>query len=78
MTLPEIGHAEYQERARALKAYRLARVLCAAADVPPEEWADATPGIRDRVAVIAQTRKPSDLTWRMAVDLLEEMRRGEA
>ena len=62
---------------RAVKAYRLARVLSAATDVPPEDWADALPGVRERVAAIAGVREPSALTWRIAVALLEAMREGE-
>jgi hypothetical protein len=62
---------------RAVKAYRLARVLCAATDVPPEDWGGATVGVRERVAAVAGVRAPSALTWRIAIALLEEMRRAE-
>ncbi len=68
---------EHEARARAAKAFRLARVLRGADDVPTEQWLTADAELRERVASVAKVRKPSDETWRMAVDLLGVMRREE-
>jgi len=73
---------EWEERARASKAFKIARVL-SLAGVPIEEWRTATTDQRVRVAVVAHVNSkppPSDRTWTMAVDLAAEMVRvaGEA
>jgi hypothetical protein len=68
-----LNHGEQTNRA--VKAYRIARALAAATDVPADDWLEALPGVRERVAAIARVGEPSALTWRIAVALLDEMRR---
>lgn len=60
---------EWEQRARDLKAFKIARAL-RRVSVPPENWRDADNVLRERVAVVAQVRPPSDRTWQQAVDML--------
>lgn len=73
---------EWEARARATKAYKIARVLHTVAEVTPEgwepvtadEWRVITEELRHRIAVLAKVNPPSDATWQAAVDVLVEMR----
>lgn len=64
---------EWEQRARARKAYRLALVLRRADNIEPDDWRQASPEVRARTAKIADVNLPSDLTWEIAVDTLTEM-----
>lgn len=65
----------YERRSRAVKAFRLARVVVhasAAAGLDAAAWLDAPAPLRSRVAALAGTRPPSDETWRAAVAIAAE------
>lgn len=64
---------EWEERARATKAYKIARILSLSDVGTLDEWRAASTEVRERVATIARVRVPSDQTWAMACDLLHQM-----
>lgn len=68
--------SEWEDRARAIKAFRIARAL-RRADLPAADWRDAPESIRDRAAEQADVRAPSDRTWQIAVDLLEQWQEAD-
>ena len=63
----------YEERARATKAFKLARVL-RLADVDADTYRHADDDFRAYVARKAKVREPSDASWQLAIDTLEAMR----
>lgn len=62
----------WEYRARAVKAYKIARVL-RTVPMDADAWRAAAPHTRERVAELAQVKYPSDLTWEAAIDVLAAM-----
>lgn len=61
-------------RARSIKAFRIARILNLT-DAPIVNLATADHEFRQFVAAKADVNEPSDVTWQMALDMLDAMRR---
>lgn len=78
--------SEWEETARAVKAHLIARVLSGVVDEHPghlvdvlAELEDAPGRFRRRVCTAAGVRLPaSDLTWRIAVEMIRAERTGSA
>lgn len=66
----------YEERARAVKVYKIVRVCEQMLDEVPDlaaaAFRDASPELRARVAEVAGTRVPSDRTWALVVATIEQ------
>jgi hypothetical protein len=67
----------YRDRARAVKAYKLARVatlmLREQPELPIEALEGASVGQRARIAELAGVHEPSDATWTVTIGLVREM-----
>lgn len=65
----------FEERARAVKAFKISRVLVRAVrntDYPADRLPTATQAERDAAARLAEVRSPSERTWDLAVALTNE------
>lgn len=73
----DVSDPAFEARARAVKAFRIARVLYDVEAVDTLRWLDANQMQRDRVATVAKVNPPSEQTWRIAVALLGDMRNAD-
>lgn len=71
-----MGESPFEDRARAIKASKIVRVLRRVIDADPtitiDDLAHADDTFRHRVADLAKVRVPSERSWAVALAILHE------